>query len=740
MGCIYPECSCAPLYYQCKRGGCVPVSKVCNGFYECYDQSDELDCVMTDRIKPTPQWYSVIPVVKYTKDNSSATEFVMGRLHPQLCTDLNWLPCSQWPGSLCYPRGYACVFDRYSNLSMMFCNNGEHLNNCNDIYCSRMFKCIKSFCIPVRMVCDGVWDCFHGLDENGCSKFHCTGRYNFICKEGTCLHPSEVCDNVFHCPYSGEDEHICALSPCPSLCKCLGYALMCVGKNMSTLPAVSTNVRSIILARNELKRCIIQSSLIFLYLFYLDLSSNWIDKLTQSSFIQIPWLRELDLTNNVLQMFHLCTFSHLKQLCKLVLSENVLMQLEPNRYQHLYSLQILRVGDSNIQLVDTHAFLGLHHLEILDLADNFIQRLQCSMWNELPNIKVLNLSNNQLRDLQIHNDIGFNFGSLQELWSSHYEICCMATTIEHCHPKPEEPSMCNRIIPLYHDFPFLFVPIFTIIINVISVIYSVIIRAGRVTDNLHMCMSLMNNYGGIYTLIIIIADKRYGQNYILIRYMWLRSYWCQSARFLTLFATFGTLIIHCAVTLGRFVAIVLVFKGVKYNASSNQYTILTLLFIFAIIGISCITPSDILNTHPSATAVCFPPLVHSIHIHYKIATIMQLCLMIICIIWVILGHIACMITVLNSRKRVTREYTARSISKPFLLEAMIRVVCPIALILLVLLLHLQESMHGIGPILIPLAIVPMHGLIYPIFFVFLTKKFRERCKIIMASMIPLIFV
>ena len=43
-GCAWPQCRCARGYYQCERGGCIPVDTMCDGTDNCADKSDEAHC------------------------------------------------------------------------------------------------------------------------------------------------------------------------------------------------------------------------------------------------------------------------------------------------------------------------------------------------------------------------------------------------------------------------------------------------------------------------------------------------------------------------------------------------------------------------------------------------------------------------------------------------------------------------------------------------------------------------
>ena len=71
------------------------------------------------------------------------------------------------------------------------CRDGAHIEHCSQRQCGGHFKCPQSYCIPLKRVCDGVWDCSHGDDELHCDNFHCPNMYQ--CKaDKICLRQSQV--------------------------------------------------------------------------------------------------------------------------------------------------------------------------------------------------------------------------------------------------------------------------------------------------------------------------------------------------------------------------------------------------------------------------------------------------------------------------------------------------------------------------------------------------------------------
>ena len=87
------------------------------------------------------------------------------------------------------------------------------------------FKCPGLYCVKLRYVCDGLWDCPSGHEENNCTSSS-PGLYK--CKD-TLIHVAleNICDNVTDCPLS-DDQIFCDIRyvTCPENCSCLLYALL----------------------------------------------------------------------------------------------------------------------------------------------------------------------------------------------------------------------------------------------------------------------------------------------------------------------------------------------------------------------------------------------------------------------------------------------------------------------------------------------------------------------------------
>ena len=114
-------------------------------------------------------------------------------------------------------------------------------------------KCLDSYCIPRRHVCDGLLDCPAGHDEDNCHKpLRCIGL--FWCPvEELCLSHRDICDGLIHCPKSNADELLCDVGNCPEDCCCFGYGVDCANQSLQKLsPPLTKSIYILNLRGNKI--------------------------------------------------------------------------------------------------------------------------------------------------------------------------------------------------------------------------------------------------------------------------------------------------------------------------------------------------------------------------------------------------------------------------------------------------------------------------------------------------------
>ena len=94
------------------------------------------------------------------------------------CLTANMIECYQGH-TKCYTKEQRCQYslDIASN-TLLYCRNGQHLDDCETVSCNFRFKCPKSYCIPYRYICNGRWDCWNRYEEQNCFDRQCLGCLN----------------------------------------------------------------------------------------------------------------------------------------------------------------------------------------------------------------------------------------------------------------------------------------------------------------------------------------------------------------------------------------------------------------------------------------------------------------------------------------------------------------------------------------------------------------------------------
>ncbi|XP_025115231.1 sortilin-related receptor-like [Pomacea canaliculata] len=165
--------------FDCGNGQCILSSQKCNGQQDCTNEADEF-CVSTS-INKTFRLSWVM--------SGDVTLNYQGKL----------------------------------TLKPFSINQNSTNPPCNDTH----FRCPQSdvtYCLPVFLRCNGLYDCPGHGDEAACDSYTCPDFYR--CRNSrVCVHPTHLCDGLYQCPQH-DDELLCDLT-CPDPCVCHGLAFFC---------------------------------------------------------------------------------------------------------------------------------------------------------------------------------------------------------------------------------------------------------------------------------------------------------------------------------------------------------------------------------------------------------------------------------------------------------------------------------------------------------------------------------
>ena len=271
----------------------------------------------------------------------------------------------------------------------------------------------STYCLPVYLRCNGVYDCPGHEDEQGCDVYVCPGFYR--CRASrVCVHASDVCDGWSLCPQR-DDEWLCG-QVCPRHCRCQGLAFVCT----AVFPAAAyPGLRYLQAGGSGLGHRHLHANLL---LVHLGLARCNIRRVTRFSF---PNLRSLDLSDNLLTAVGVADLQGMRELTVLFLAGNPLTSLFSETTVSFSAMNALDLSRVRLHSVNSAVFLAFPSLQKLNLSDSGARRLT---WNssELPStlLRVLDLGGNPLAEF--NRDVLREFTQLQRVVADTFRLCCAA--------------------------------------------------------------------------------------------------------------------------------------------------------------------------------------------------------------------------------------------------------------------------------------------------------------------------
>ncbi len=240
----------------------------------------------------------------------------------------------------------------------------------NYVCSNKYYKCPGYYCINWKKVCNNIWDCPGGVEEQVCSERQsCPGQYKCH-RTIICVTVYSLCDNETDCLY-GDDELFCSISlRCPSKCTCLLFSVSCVSRNNSPFHDPYDYSHLVIFVRYFQISSLKSISKTFPSGMVLSLSSNALTEVCDSTMVEHFVVHFLDMSHNFIHHLASNCFIHMNRLLIINMGNNLLGEIKGHVFEHLFKLDNLDLSFNVIQILRAECFNGLRSLKELKLNGN----------------------------------------------------------------------------------------------------------------------------------------------------------------------------------------------------------------------------------------------------------------------------------------------------------------------------------------------------------------------------------
>ncbi|XP_046359118.2 uncharacterized protein LOC124137050 [Haliotis rufescens] len=538
---------------------------------------------------------------------------------------------------------HRCILDYDIYQQYTGCRDLTHIQDCETHECPvDHIKCPSSYCIPIRLVCDGRPDCADGMDERGCTNITCPGR--FRCHGNmVCIPWQQVCDTIRHCP-EGDDEYFCDTS-CPDECLCEGAYITCTGFYLDMIRHLPKYTR-VLKLRGSFNKTLKNDTFRHMEnLALLDLSYLGVHVIEENSLSGLKNLLHLDLSMNSISLLPEGLFQSMGNLMSLLLNGNGTFKLTAASFDGLTSLPSLDLSGIALRTLKRDMFHGLSSLLNLNLSDSKITAIEDKSFSGVSKLHTLDLTHNFITDFT--GDLFYGLEKLSYLYSDKYVFCCFkpqSVPNEQCLPAADEFSSCSDLMRNGVLRICMWVLGFSALLaNFLSLICRCIYDRQsfkRSNDFFVANLAISDLVMGVYMIIIASADVIYRGVYSWNDEAWRNSWVCQLAGLLASLSSETSVMFLCIITLERVLVVKFPLRDHDvFKKRSKFISILVWIVSFLMAGVPLLPISYFSKSFYSRSGVCLAlPLTRNRPPGWEYSTAIFVIWNFICFVFIAMGQ------------------------------------------------------------------------------------------------------
>ena len=550
------NCTCDEDRFVCHDNSCISSSKYCDGIPDCADRSDEKQCDYFNQSLVTratgkkliPLDYNIVQLhdPNYRRGIWYAAEEETFVNYEPYCANETHVRCHK-DHPFCIPRYLVCT---YMDGMVQYCPDGIHLQSCKAFNCPDMFKCPDSYCIPYHHVCDGTKDCEGGVDEFNCSKLACPGLFKCKSVSGDiCIDMKHRCDNVIDCPLFHEDELLCDTFLCPANCSCTERSVDCSRKNITMIPDLPYETRSLNLSFNQI---------------------------TPRKMPVVPHLMIVILSNNRIENIQNFFFETTTNIYIINLSHNKLTSITNNLFFGLKRLRKIIISHNHIQILGENMFSSLHILHVLDIRNNVIESIDSS-----------------LSKLQI-----------KLIMADERTSCCFSPKARCIAPEEVFSSCSDLIRGIILKVVVWLLAVVTIFGNIFVITWRLKYPSDDKQAFLILNLSISDLLMGIYLIIIAVNDIRYMGHYAYNAKQWQKNVICKICAFISTLSSEVSVCQLVLISMNRWCVVARPYAQNPFTDKLNKLITVILWIVASFLSMMPFFLHDYFGGHVAQNGVC----------------------------------------------------------------------------------------------------------------------------------------